>query len=150
VDPASAQPLAAHGHRTLRGYTYDASYGPPPKYPLVISPKRMLNFPATSQTLLFTESALLTDSGGWHPEEAVMVKGPQSFQASNNAYGYYLNFTQFRHTNVANVAFLDGHVEAMSEVSVPTPAGWDPNVDVFRKTYNLGFPFATETPYDGQ
>jgi uncharacterized protein (TIGR00290 family)/prepilin-type N-terminal cleavage/methylation domain-containing protein/prepilin-type processing-associated H-X9-DG protein len=131
-------------------YTYDASYGPPPNYPLVITPRRMSYFQATSQTVLFTESALLSNAGGWHLEEAVMVKGPQAFQGSNNAYGYYLNFTHFRHTNVANVAFLDGHVEAMTEAAVPTPPGWDPNVDTYRRKYNLGFPFATETPYNGQ
>lgn len=133
-------------------YTYDASYGPPPNYPLIITPKTMANFPSTSQTLLFSESAFLTDSGwgDWHLEEAVMIKGPQSFQTSDNSWGYYLNFTHFRHSNVGNVAFLDGHIEAMKEVSVPTPSGWDPNVSLYRQKYSLGFPFATETPYDGQ
>jgi len=38
---------------------------------------------------------------------------------------------------------------ATHPVAVPTPAGWDANVDVFRRKYNLGFPFATESPYDG-
>jgi len=131
-------------------YMYDASFGPPPNFPLIVTPKRINYFRSTSQTLLFTESALLSNSGSWHLEEVILVRGPVSFQNSNNSFGYFLNFTQFRHTNVANVAFLDGHVEAMTEVAVPTPAGWDPNVDVFRHKYNLGFPFATETPYDGQ
>ena len=130
-------------------YTYDATFGPPPNFPLIISPKRLINFQATSQTLLFTESALLSNSGGWHIEEAILVKGPQAFQASNTSFGYFLNFTQFRHTRAANVAFLDGHVEAMTEVSVATPAGWDSNVDVYRRQYNLGFPFSSETPYSG-
>jgi prepilin-type N-terminal cleavage/methylation domain-containing protein/prepilin-type processing-associated H-X9-DG protein len=131
-------------------YTYDASYGPPPNYPLIASGKRMLYFTSTSQTVLFTESALLSNSGGWHLEEAVMVTGPVAFQNSDTSWGYFLNFTQFRHTRVANVAFLDGHVEAMSEVPVSTPAAWDANVDVYRHKYNLGFPFSTETPYNGQ
>jgi prepilin-type N-terminal cleavage/methylation domain-containing protein/prepilin-type processing-associated H-X9-DG protein len=131
-------------------YTYDASYGPPPDYPLIVSPKRMNYFPATSQTVLFTDSALLTDSGGWHMEEAVMVQGPQAYQNSSVTWGYYLNFTQFRHNTVGNVAFLDGHVEAMTEAPVATPPAWDPNVDAYRHKYHLGFPFATETPYNGQ
>jgi prepilin-type processing-associated H-X9-DG protein len=107
-------------------------------------------FQATSQTLLFTESALLSNSGGWHLEEAVLVTGPQAFQGSDTTWGYFLNFSQFRHTNTANVAFLDGHVQAMTEVAVATPAGWDANVDTYRRKYNLGFPFATETAYNGQ
>ncbi len=139
----------ATGGYAYNRYTYDASYGPPPNYPLVISPKRLNAFPSTSRSVLFTDSALLTDSGGWHLEEVILFKGPESFQASYNAYGYYLNFTQFRHGTTGNVAFLDGHVEAMSNVGVPTPAGWDPNVDVYRRKYNLGFPYATEESYNG-
>jgi prepilin-type N-terminal cleavage/methylation domain-containing protein/prepilin-type processing-associated H-X9-DG protein len=131
-------------------YTYDASFGPPPSFPLLITPKRMHYFRSTSQTLLFTESALLSNSGGWHLEEAVLVRGPVSFHNSSIAFGYFLNFTQFRHSNVGNIAFLDGHVEAMREVTVPTQVGWDPNVDIFRRKHNLGFPFSTEVPYDGQ
>ena len=83
-------------------------------------------------------------------EEAVMVTGPIAFQTADVSWGYYLNFTQFRHTNTANVAFLDGHVEALTEVPLATPGAWDPNVDAIRKKYNLGFPFATETPYNGK
>jgi len=131
-------------------YTYDASYGPPPNYALIVKARPMSYFESTSTTVLFTDSAFLTDSGGWHMEEAVMVTGPVAFQTSYIGYGYYLNFTQFRHTNTANVAFLDGHVEALTEVPVATPAGWDANVDAFRKKYSLGFPFATETPYNGK
>jgi uncharacterized protein (TIGR00290 family)/prepilin-type N-terminal cleavage/methylation domain-containing protein/prepilin-type processing-associated H-X9-DG protein len=131
-------------------YTYDLSYASTPPYAATVSLKRMSSFPATSQTVLFTESALISNSGAWHLEEAVMVKGPESFASSDLTYGYALNLTHFRHTKVANVAFLDGHVEALAEVAVATPAGWDANVDTFRQKYNLGFPFATEVPYNGQ
>jgi prepilin-type processing-associated H-X9-DG protein len=132
-------------------YTYLASFGPPPNFPLIVTPKKLLDFQVTSGTLLFTESALLSNSGGWHTEEVILVTGPQAFQTASTSFGYFLNFTQFRHGGpVANVAFLDGHVEAMAQVPVTTPAAFDPNVDVFRQKYNLGFPFATETPYNGQ
>jgi uncharacterized protein (TIGR00290 family)/prepilin-type N-terminal cleavage/methylation domain-containing protein/prepilin-type processing-associated H-X9-DG protein len=131
-------------------YMYDASFGPPPNFPLIVTQKRINYFQATSQTLLFTESALLSNSGGWHLEEVILVRGPESFLSSNNSFGYFLNFTQFRHSTTANVAFLDGHVEALAEVPVPTPASWDPNVNLFRRQYNLGYPFATETPYTGK
>jgi prepilin-type N-terminal cleavage/methylation domain-containing protein/prepilin-type processing-associated H-X9-DG protein len=151
TDPPLKLVYGGHtGGYAYNRYVYDATFGPPPNFPLIVTQKRITYFQATSQTLLFTESALLSDSGGWHLEEAILVRGPQSFLSSNNSFGYFLNFTQFRHSTTANVAFLDGHVESMTEVSVPTPAGWDPSVDVFRRQYNLGFPFATETPYTGK
>ena len=131
-------------------YTYTASFGPPPNFPLLVTPKKLSSFQATSQTLLFTDSALLSNSGGWHLEETILVTGPIAFQTTDNSFGYFLNFTQFRHNFTANVAFLDGHVEALVEAAVPTPPGWDPNVDVFRNEFLLGFPFTTETPYNGQ
>ena len=131
-------------------YTYDASFGPPPNFPLIVKPKRLTYFALTSQTILFTESALLSNSGGWHIEEAILVKGPVAFAQTNVSFGYFLNFTQFRHSGVANVAYLDGHVEAKAEVPVATPAGWDPNVDDNRRRFGLGFPTDVEPPYDGQ
>ncbi|CAN5151610.1 hypothetical protein BH10PLA2_BH10PLA2_31110 [soil metagenome] len=131
-------------------YTYDASYGPAPSYPLIVTSKKLQYFQSTSQTILFTDSALLSDSGGWHLEETILVKGPAAFTASDNSWGYYLNFTQFRHGFTANVAFLDGHVEAMTPANVPTPSTWAAQVDKMRDEYTLGFPFMTETPYNGQ
>jgi prepilin-type N-terminal cleavage/methylation domain-containing protein/prepilin-type processing-associated H-X9-DG protein len=154
--PTIADPplkLVYGGHTGGYGYnryTYDASYGPPPTYPLVITQRRMSYFPLTSQTVLFSDTVLLSNSGGWHMEEAVEFRGPVAFQNSDLTYGYFLNFTQFRHVNTANVAFLDGHVEALVPANVPTPASWDPNVDLWRKKYVLGFPFAIEEPYNGQ
>jgi prepilin-type processing-associated H-X9-DG protein/prepilin-type N-terminal cleavage/methylation domain-containing protein len=131
-------------------YTYDASFGPPPNFPLLVTPKRLQYFQATSQTILFTDAALLSDSGGWHLEEAILMRGPASFQSSDTSFGYFLNFTQFRHNFTANVAFLDGHVEALTPAHVPTPSTWDSQVDQLRDQYSLGFPFTNETPYNGQ
>jgi prepilin-type processing-associated H-X9-DG protein/prepilin-type N-terminal cleavage/methylation domain-containing protein len=132
-------------------YTYEASYGPPPSYPLQISTRRITDFPQTSATLLFTESALLSNYPSWHIEEVIQVRGPASFLASDNTWGHYLNFTHFRHAGgVANVAFMDGHVETMTEVIVATPPGWDANVDALRKQHTLGFPTANEAMYSGK
>lgn len=131
-------------------YTYDASYGPPPNYPLIVKEKRLGDFPITSRTMMFTESALLSNSGGWHLEETIMVKGPEAFGTSDNSFGYFLSFTQFRHAGVANVAFMDGHVEALTQIPVATPPSWDVNVDQMRQRFNLGFPFGNEQPYHGQ
>ncbi len=58
---------------------------PPPNYPLVISPKKMHDFAATSQTVLLTESTLLPNSGGGHLEEAVPATGPQALGHGNTS-----------------------------------------------------------------
>ena len=131
-------------------YTYDASFGPAPNFQLVVNPKKLMYFQATSQTVLFSDSALLSNSGNWHIEENILMTGPIAFQSSDTSFGYFLNFTQFRHNFTANVAFLDGHVEALTQANVPTPSSWDPNVAINRDEFNLGFPFTTETPYNGQ
>ena len=150
-DPPLTLVYGGHtGGYAYNRYTYDASFGPPPNFALIVKPKKMNYFQATSQTMLFTDSALLSNSGGWHLEETILVKGPAAFAASDNSFGYFLNFTQFRHGFTANVSFLDGHVEALTPANVPTPSTWDPNVDASRDKYVLGFPFTTETPYNGQ
>jgi prepilin-type processing-associated H-X9-DG protein/prepilin-type N-terminal cleavage/methylation domain-containing protein len=132
-------------------YTYELSYGPPPSYPLQVTTRRLADFPRTSATLLFTDSALVSNYPAWHIEEVIQVRGPASFLAADNSFGYYLNFTHFRHGGgVANVAFMDGHVEAMSEVPVATPPGWDANVDALRRKHTLGFPTADEAVYSGK
>lgn len=132
-------------------YFYEATYGPPPNYPLLVVSHKLLDFPATSATLAFTDSALISSFPAFHLEEAILVRGPQSFVESDISFGYYLNFTQFRHGGpVANVAFLDGHVAALSETPVPTPATWDPTIAQFRQQFSLGFPTDSESTYSGK
>src|SRR5207248_8541315 len=82
----------ATGGYAYNRYTYDASFGPPPNFPLIVKPKRLNYFALTSQTILFTESALLSNSGGWHIEEAILVKGPVAFAQTNVSFGCFLNF----------------------------------------------------------
>jgi prepilin-type processing-associated H-X9-DG protein len=115
-------------------YTYDVAFGPPPSFPLQVSPKKMNYFQATSQTLLFTDSALLSGSSGFHLEEVILVTGPQAFQNASIAFGYFLNFSQFRHGRTANVAFLDGHVEAMS-INWAFPSRRKPRITVRTRSF---------------
>jgi prepilin-type N-terminal cleavage/methylation domain-containing protein/prepilin-type processing-associated H-X9-DG protein len=134
-------------------YLGGVDFGPAPTFASVVNTRKMLDFPSTSATMMFTESALLSSSGGFHLEEAIAVRGPSSFTNSSVAFGYFLNFTQFRHGgNVANIAFLDGHVETRSEVMVPTPSTWaqQAQVDQFRQQYHLGFIDSTDVSYAGQ
>jgi prepilin-type N-terminal cleavage/methylation domain-containing protein/prepilin-type processing-associated H-X9-DG protein len=142
---------------TTGGYGYNRHLGgvdfPPPTFAPVVNKRRMLDFPATSNTMLFTESALLSSSGGFHIEEAIAVRGPSYFTGASVSFGYFLTFTHFRHTGaVANVAFLDGHVELRNEVVVATPASWGAlaQVEAQRQLHRLGFISAKDDMYEGQ
>ncbi len=145
----------AYGGNT-GGYAYNRHLGgvdyPPPAYVAVTKTRRLLEFPATSQTMAFTESAMLSNSGGFHLEETIAVRGPTAFTGASVGFGYFLNFTHFRHGgDVANVAFLDGHVETKVEVPVATPA-WpeQAQVDSFRRQHRLGFLGDTDLVYEGR
>jgi prepilin-type N-terminal cleavage/methylation domain-containing protein/prepilin-type processing-associated H-X9-DG protein len=142
---------------TTGGYGYNRHIGgvdfPPPTFVPVVVARRILDFPATSATMLFTESALLSSSGGFHIEEAVAVRGPSYFTSANVSFGYFLTLSHFRHAgSVANIAFLDGHVETRSEVAVATPISWGAaaQVDALRRQHQLGFISATDVAYEGQ
>ena len=142
---------------TTGGYGYNrhvggVDYGPPPTYTPTVKQRKMTDFPSTSGTMLFTESALLSSSGTFHLEEAIAVRGPSYFTGASTTYGYYLTFTHFRHDGVGNVAFLDGHVEALTEVPVATPSSWGQaaQVDQMRQQHRLGFISATDVAYEGR
>ncbi|MCI0683448.1 MAG: DUF1559 domain-containing protein [Gemmataceae bacterium] len=141
---------------TTGGYAYNRHLGGvdylPPNFAPVVRARRMTDFPSTSTTMAFTESALLSSSGGFHIEEAIAVRGPSYFTNANVSWGYFLTFTHFRHASgTANVAFLDGHVELMTEVDVPTPASWgaQSQVDALRRQHRLGFIGTTDEKYEG-
>ncbi len=151
VDP----PLKLVYGGTTGGYGYNRHLGgvdyPPPNYAPVVNARRILEFPSTSTTMAFTESALMSSSPTFHIEEAIAVRGPSYFTGANVSWGYFLTFTHFRHTgNVANIAFLDGHVETKTEVPVATPP-WpqQSQVDALRGRYHLGFISATDIAYEG-
>jgi prepilin-type N-terminal cleavage/methylation domain-containing protein/prepilin-type processing-associated H-X9-DG protein len=108
--------------------------------------KKIVNF-ATSQTFLFTEQVTLYPS-------APLLNEPTSgdFASPADAANQYgVNCTQFRFAGVANVAFLDGHVENRTPVDVPNLNGFPSSVWAQAKTqYNLGLLDTNNTPYTGQ
>ena len=108
----------------------------------------------TSTTLAFADSAYLDNTGLlW---ESIALRGPGSlygeYQVSNQPAGFWgYDFTHFRHDNMANVSFMDGHVET---VSVSTANVADPSFcpAVFtqaRQQYNLGFVSSSNSVYVG-
>jgi prepilin-type N-terminal cleavage/methylation domain-containing protein/prepilin-type processing-associated H-X9-DG protein len=137
------------------GYAYNAflsniDYGSPPNWTTTVQTRGIVEFKATSATILFSEAALV--NGYNSPatlEEAISMDGPNWPPVS--PWGYAVAFTQFRYSggSIANVAYMDGHVEAKSEVPVPTPPGYPPELDAMRQQYRLGYVTDSLTPYTG-
>jgi prepilin-type processing-associated H-X9-DG protein len=113
-------------HGETGGYGYNLNLGatkyPPPNYTPTIVTRNLAYFPATSRTLVFTDSARIQLPWSGDPvlkaTENMYVQGPEDYDL------FTAPGTHFRHAKVANVSFLDGHVDALALASVPLPAYW--------------------------
>ena len=144
--PSLNAPAGFFQYQTASGATgVTGGYGINP----AVGGKQMIFFP-TSQTYLFSDSALLVSYGGpsWMMQETDAINPPNPL-SPGGAYGTYQAMTHFRHTNVANMAYLDGHVETAVPAGVISDPSWPAGVDTFRKTNNLDFPTKLNTPYTG-
>jgi prepilin-type processing-associated H-X9-DG protein len=122
------------------GYGYNQNLGAVdfsnwPSPPRTIT-RRLADFSATSRTVVLSDAARISPPWSGDPvlraTEAFYILGPQDpFPAP---------FTHFRHASrVANVSFLDGHVDTMSEVFVPSPASFDAAANALRKKLGIGY-----------
>ena len=85
---------------------------------------------------MFSDAARISPPWSGDPvlrvTETFYILGPQDPSAAP--------FTQFRHNgNVANVAYLDGHVAGRPEEFVPSPLSWPPEADARRKKEHIGY-----------
>ncbi len=101
---------------------------------------RMARISSTHTTIAFADSALLTcsASGTCAAQEADTIAPPFPLPAMAS-WGLFQTMTNFRHTGTANVAFLDGHVEAMTEVPVANHPSWPAAAATIRQLYRLGY-----------
>src|SRR6185437_7858878 len=110
---------------------------------------RMVQIQSTSTTYLFGDSALLVCSGGpCTMQESDSIVGPVPL-VQNGPFGLYQALTHFRHTNVANMAFLDGHIETLNLNYVPSDPSWPADAAGYIRTNKLGFPINSNAPYVG-
>jgi prepilin-type processing-associated H-X9-DG protein len=108
------------------GYGYNLNLGatlyPPPSYAPQVVAHRLADFPSTSRTIVFSDSARIQLPWAGDPQlkatENMYLQGPDDYELFTEPC------THFRHARVANVSFLDGHVEPMSPATVPLPAYW--------------------------
>lgn len=108
--------------------------------------KRFANFESTSTTFVFSDSAMVVT---WTNPPT----GGESFSLAAplpTVVGSPQPTTHFRHAGrVANVGFLDGHVETRSEVEVASPSWWSPTADALRRQLAIGYLADNNVPYEG-
>jgi prepilin-type N-terminal cleavage/methylation domain-containing protein/prepilin-type processing-associated H-X9-DG protein len=122
------------------GYAYNlnigsAVYPTSPPY----TPRQVLttlaSFPSTSRTVVMSDGARVQLPFSSDPvlkvTENLYLNGPDDPYAAPG--------THFRHAGVANVGFLDGHVEAMKPVDVPYPASWSADAGALARKTKIGY-----------
>jgi prepilin-type processing-associated H-X9-DG protein len=115
-------------------YWLNGNYSVP--YTLTKKMTDIVNGNGSSATFMFSDSVLI---GTWNSppdlEECDSLAAPQ-----DDNTGSAQPTTHFRHGGrLANVAFVDGHVEAMTEVPVASPAWWTPQDNLMRQQYAIGY-----------
>ena len=121
------------------GYGYNMNLGQVdfsnwPNVKMVVM--RLVNFPSTSRTIVLSDAARISLPWSGDPvlrfTENFYILGPQDPSTAP--------FTHFRHGgSVANVAYLDGHVEPKVEEFVASPSNWDQAANNLRQQMRLGY-----------
>jgi prepilin-type N-terminal cleavage/methylation domain-containing protein/prepilin-type processing-associated H-X9-DG protein len=154
LDPSVVRPVF-QGHaggyaynRNLGGVKYDWSVWPAPNYQQLVT-RRLLEFQSTSATFVLADSALIASwSSPPTAQEADTMAAPLFWDPLNTSP---VPTTHFRHgSQVANVVFLDGHVETRTEVPVASPSGWSPEAEALRQKLKIGYLSSSNFPYTGR
>jgi prepilin-type processing-associated H-X9-DG protein/prepilin-type N-terminal cleavage/methylation domain-containing protein len=120
-------------------------------YNKALEGKRLSVVSSTSTSIVFADSALMyCDSSACSAQEADTIAPPFPLQTLDPVWGLYQTFTHFRHANSANIAFLDGHVEAVTETPVANDPSWPAAATNTRKQFGLGFSTDVNAPYLAQ
>lgn len=121
-----------YGYNLNLGYVDYSTWPSPPQQ----ITKKLRDFNATSRTVAFSDSARIQLPWSGDPT----LKATENFYINGPDDLYAAPGTQFRHNGpVANVSFLDGHVEARAEVYVPTPSFWPPEAEALRMKLHIGY-----------
>lgn len=122
------------------GYGYNLNmgnidYSNWPNPPQQITHK-LRDFASTSQTITISDSARIQLPWSGDP----VLKATENFYLTGPQDSFAEPGTHFRHNGpVANTAYLDGHVEARSEVFVASPSSFDAAANALRSKLNIGY-----------
>lgn len=122
------------------GYAYNLNLGSavyptsPPWTPRQVL-TTLVNFPSTSRTIVMSDGARVQLPWSGDP----VLKATENLYLNGPDDAYAAPGTHFRHAGVANVGFLDGHVESGRQVDVPYPAGWDASAGALAKKVQIGY-----------
>ncbi|HEV7225306.1 MAG TPA: DUF1559 domain-containing protein [Pirellulales bacterium] len=122
------------------GYGYNLNLGNVdysnwPNPPQQITTK-LRDFASTSQTVAMSDAGRIQLPWSGDP----VLKATENFYLTGPQDAFAEPGTHFRHSGtVANTAFLDGHVEAKSEVYVASPASFDAAANALRGQVHIGY-----------
>ncbi len=131
---------AYNGHYLGRGISYDYSSWPNIGISSEPVTRRLAEVRQTSRTIVFADSAIF-NSWSYSPGQVLenwMLEPPSKTQPT----------VHFRHTLMANVAFLDGHVEMMKKSTITLPSWFGAAAIQGNNENNLGFAGGDDGLYD--
>ncbi len=144
--PSLNAPPGFFSYTSPTGQPLTGGYG----YNKVVGGMKFVQIPSTSTTYLFCDAALLADNPGspCTMQETDAIVGPVPLAQMDPTYGLYQAMTHFRHSSgLANMSFLDGHVETVSLIYTPSDPSWPADAAAFIQTNHLGFPTTVDVPY---
>ena len=104
--------------------------------PPIVRLKKFVDFTSTTKTFVFSDAARLEMPWSGDP----VMKVTESFYINGPQDAFSTPLTHFRHGgDVANAAFLDGHIEARTEVAAPSPSSWNAEANEMRRRVVLGY-----------
>jgi prepilin-type N-terminal cleavage/methylation domain-containing protein/prepilin-type processing-associated H-X9-DG protein len=156
----TAFPVTPYFQGQTGGYGYNRGLCPGGLFastpPFTQSPfvgKRLINF-ATSSTFCFSETVQLNSNGTMQESSTPAFTTPYTSTTpgvSRAISSFGVTCSHFRHTGVANIGFLDGHVETRTPVDVPSIAPFSQAVwDASKGKFALGFLAGDNVPYIGE
>ena len=121
------------------GYGYNQNLGMVDysNWPTVVQlTTNLAQFPYTSRTIVFSDSARIQLPYWGDP----VLKATENYFLQGPDDGFFAApGTHFRHSSMANVSFLDGHVEPMREEFVASPASWGDDAKALRESLKIGY-----------